>query len=336
HDVLNNPNVKLSKEEKEELTKNGKCSACHTPHNPEFKVLWARKPSRGKTIGEKLCFSCHTKGKMAEKALIGEHSHPIGKEVTEKNLKMIENSKLPIINQMTGHPAKKGEIGVFDCGTCHEPHNGADRKRLTRYVVEEDSPLCTSCHTQQSKVIGTDHDMRVVKKNFKNLLGKEVLKDGVCSACHVPHRAEDDLLWASKVKEITDNRMSNYCLTCHSKEGIAKEKVVTEYYHPRKDVIVKNLDRPGRTGDWPIFTQNGKRVSIGGEIACETCHEPHIWSKWQEKAPRKPVEGNALNSFLRNRDLKGSICVDCHGLDALYRYKLFHTKKVHSEKPSYK
>ncbi len=336
HDILNNPNVKLSKEEKERLTKNGKCSACHTPHNPKFKVLWARKPSRGKTIGEKLCFSCHAKGKMAEKALIGEHSHPIGKEVTEKNFKMIENSKLPIINQMTGHPAKKGEIGVFDCGTCHEPHNGADRKRLTRYVVEGDSPLCTSCHTQQSKVIGTDHDMRVVKKNFKNSLGKEVLKDSVCSACHVPHRAEDDLLWAFKVKDITDNRMSNYCLTCHSKEGIAKEKVVTEYYHPKKDVIVKNLDRPGRAGDWPIFTPNGKRVSIGGEIACETCHEPHIWSKWQEKAPGKPVEGNALNSFLRNRDLKGSICVDCHGLDALYRYKLFHTKKVHSEKPSYK
>ena len=336
HDILNNKEVKLTEKQRKELLKKGKCAACHTPHNPEYKVLWARKPGKGKTIGEKLCFSCHAEGKLAEKATIGKHSHPIGREVTEKNLKMIEESRLPLIDQMTGHPAKKGEVGVFDCATCHEPHNGADKERLTRYTVEGDSALCTACHRQQAKVIGTEHDMRVVKKNFKNALGKEVLKDGVCSACHVPHRAKDDLLWAFDIKKISDNRMSNYCLSCHTKDGIAKEKVVKYYFHPSKDVVVRSFDRPGREGDWPIFTKDGKKVHAGGEIACETCHDPHVWSKWQPKPPGKPVEGNALNSFLRNKDLKGSICVDCHGLDALYRYKLFHTEKVHHKKPSYR
>ena len=129
--------------------------------------------------------------------------------------------------------------------------------------------------------------------------------------------------------------MSDYCLSCHTEGGLGEKKVIKYYYHPSKDVEVKNLDRPGREGDWPLFTKDGRKVSSGGQIACETCHEAHVWSK-QAGAPHKPVEGNVLNSFLRNRTLKGSICVDCHGLDALYRYKFFHDRRAHQEKPSYK
>jgi len=336
HNLLEGKKVNLPDKERKELLKFGPCSACHVPHNPKFKVLWSRKPGKGETIGEKLCGSCHVKGGLAKDRLIGRNSHPIGREVTEKNVGMLKDSKLPLINQWTGHPAKKGEIGIFDCMTCHEPHNGADRKRLIRYTLEGNSLLCTSCHKQQGKVVGTPHDMRIAKKDFKNLLGKKVSKDGVCSACHVPHKAADKLLWATRVKGISGNRMSDYCLNCHSKTGVAKGKVVEYYYHPKKDVVLRNFERPGRQGDWPLFTKDGRKVNVGGEIACETCHDPHVWSKWTGKQPGRLVEGNALNSFLRNKDLRGSICVDCHGLDALFRYKLFHWKKVHSRKPSYK
>jgi predicted CXXCH cytochrome family protein len=336
HDLLHNRNVKLTEKERKELLKEGQCSACHTPHNPKFKVLWAREPGKGETIGEKLCSSCHAKGGLAADKTVGKHTHPIGRKVTEEHLKMIENSRLPLINQMTGHPAKRGETGVMDCMTCHDPHNGADKERLTRYTVAGDSALCTACHVKEGAVIGTPHDMRVANKDFKNLLGESVLKDGVCSACHVPHKAYDDLLWATKVKEVSDNRMSNYCLTCHTEGGVAEDKVVKYYTHPHKDVVLRNFDRPGRKGDWPLFTKDGKEVHVGGEIACETCHDPHVWSKWQKKAPGKPVEGTVINSFLRNRDVSGSICVDCHGLDALYRYKFFHYKQARSQKNDYR
>ena len=336
HDLLNNREVKLTEKERKELLKKGACSACHTPHNPKFKVLWALEPGKGKTIGEKLCSSCHAKGGLAADKTVGKHTHPMGREVTEKNLKMIENSRLPLINQMTGHPAKRGETGVLDCMTCHNPHNGADNERLTRYTVAGDSALCTACHVKEGAVIGTPHDMRVVHKDFKNVLGKSVLKDGVCSACHVPHRAKDSLLWATEIKKVTDNRMSNYCLTCHSKGGVAEDKVVKYYTHPHKDVVLRNFNRPGRQGDWPLFTKSGKEVHVGGEIACETCHDPHVWSKWQKNPPGKPVEGTVINSFLRNRDVSGSICVDCPGLDALYRYKFFHYKQARSGKESYR
>nr|WP_163328137.1 cytochrome c3 family protein [Desulfurobacterium thermolithotrophum] len=330
HDFLKKKN--LPPQERIKIKERGKCSACHTPHNPKFKLLWSRDLGEGETINSRMCGSCHTKGGIAGNKTVGEHTHPIGKKVkSPENIKLVEYSGLPLIDQTTGCPVKNGKSGLMDCVTCHNPHNGADKGRLIRYPIEGDSKLCISCHTQQARVIGTDHDMRVVNKNFKNALGKDVLKDGVCSACHVPHRAKDNLLWAIDVKRITDNKLSNYCLTCHSEDGIAKEKSIKYYFHPSKKegVVIRDINRPGRKGDWPIYDENGKRVKVGGQITCETCHNPHIWSRWSDRGPGKPVEGNITNSFLRNDQLKGSICVDCHGIEALYRYKFFHSKNVH-------
>ena len=334
HDVLNRE-VKIPEKERKELEKSGACSLCHTPHNPEYRVLWSKKVGSGKTVGEKLCNTCHSKGKMAEDKTTGRYTHPIGKKVTEENLKMIRESKLPLINQMTGYPAEKGEPGLFDCTTCHDPHNGADREKLTRYTVAGDASLCTACHVQEGSVVGTEHDMRVSTEDYKNSVGETVEEGGVCSACHIPHRAKNELLWANELKG-NGNITARYCLSCHTKGGVGEKKVVKYYYHPSKDIVVRSFDRPGRKGNWLTFGAKGETVTSGGEITCETCHDPHVWSKWTDKAPGKPVEGSVLNSFLKNKSVSGSICVDCHGLDALYRYKFFHDKRVHSEKPSYK
>ncbi|RUM42568.1 MAG: hypothetical protein DSY34_01670, partial [Desulfurobacterium sp.] len=58
HNLLADKDIKLSDKERKELFKKGSCSACHTPHNPEYKVLWSKKPGKGKTINEKMCSSC--------------------------------------------------------------------------------------------------------------------------------------------------------------------------------------------------------------------------------------------------------------------------------------
>ncbi len=86
-------------------TDKGACLACHTPHNPEYKVLWSKKPAKGRTINERMCGSCHNTTNCAEKL----HT-PV-------------KAGLPLINQMTGHPVKSGETGIVDCVTCHNPHN---------------------------------------------------------------------------------------------------------------------------------------------------------------------------------------------------------------------
>jgi predicted CXXCH cytochrome family protein len=327
HDILRNADVELSRKEREKIEKGGACSACHIPHNPKGKVLWSKKLGDGKTINERMCNSCHTDKGMAKDSTVGKITHPMGKEVKDVTL--------PMIDQFTGLPAKEGIRGVLDCATCHDPHNGADRKRLTRYAVDGESFLCTECHKEEASVSRSEHDMRVVKKNYRNALGKEVLEDGVCSACHIPHRAKGKFLWAFDVKNLDKNVVSNYCLNCHSKGGVGEKKVVKEYSHPSKDVIVRSMYRPGRKGDWITFNKNGKKVKIGGDITCATCHNPHRWSPYS-KAPGKNVEGTVMNSFLRNKTIAGSICVDCHGIDALYRYKFFHDKRAHEENPSYR
>jgi len=328
HDVLNSKNAKLSVKERKRIEKGGPCSACHVPHNPKWKVLWSRKLGKGKTVNERMCSSCHVKGGMADKSTVGKITHPMGEEV--------KNVSLPMIDQFTGLPAKKGIKGVLDCATCHDPHNGADRKRLIRYTIEGDSYICVECHKAEGSIVATEHDMRVLNRSYRNALGEDVLKDGVCSACHVPHRAKGKFLWAFDTKKLDRNTVSNYCLNCHSKDGIGKKKVVKFYRHPSRDIVVRSAYRPGRMGKWPTFSKDGKKVKFGGDITCATCHDPHSWYSGSKRGPGRNVEGTVTNSFLRNRTVAGSICVDCHGIDALYRYKFFHDKRAHEEKPSYR
>ncbi|GEM_PF-893183 len=306
----------LPKKEKEIVSKFGKCALCHTPHNPKYKLLWSLSPAKGKTIGEKLCLTCHQKGGIAPD--IGNHSHPIGMVS-----KTVQSSKLPLIDQDTGLPSSTGKM---DCATCHDPHGGKDGKYLTRKPVAGNSELCISCHKKESKVIGTPHDLRIAGN-------KEVERKGVCSACHIPHKAQDIYLWSIPVKKVSYNVMNDLCLSCHSNKGEAKDKPIRYYFHPSKDIKISSIDRPGREGNWPIYDENGKEVKEKGAIVCETCHDPHVWASGNSKAPNRIVEGNIENSFLRNSDLKGSICIDCHGIEALVRYKLFHNKNVHAEHP---
>jgi hypothetical protein len=40
------------------------------------------------------------------------------------------------------------------------------------------------------------------------------------------------------------------------------------------------------------------------------------------------VEGTPLNSFLRTEGIKGTFCVDCHGMNALPKFKYFHDKNI--------
>ena len=72
-----------------------------------------------------------------------------------------------------------------------------------------------------------------------------------------------------------------------------------------------------------IDKKTGKESNVGN-ISCPTCHNAHQWSPLRkEKGSNKNLEGNATNSFLRNVSYN-NICIDCHGMDALFRYKYYH------------
>ncbi|GDX85309.1 hypothetical protein LBMAG43_13510 [Methylococcaceae bacterium] len=106
------------------------------------------------------------------------------------------------------------------------------------------------------------------------------------------------------------------------------------FNHPHKDMVLRSDKKI-----MPLLNAKEKIDDIGG-IACKTCHEPHFWSaKIQKNALQsKPktilslgqtdnVEGSPLNSFLRTEGVKGTFCVDCHGMNALPKFKYFHDKE---------
>jgi hypothetical protein len=74
----------------------------------------------------------------------------------------------------------------------------------------------------------------------------------------------------------------------------------------------------------PVFADNGKRDKLGF-ITCPTCHNVHQWrSAKAEPGPGVNEEGDVFSSFLRARSTQDVLCADCHGTDAIFRYKYFH------------
>jgi len=81
-----------------------------------------------------------------------------------------------------------------------------------------------------------------------------------------------------------------------------------------------------------VFNKKGEN-DILGSITCATCHEAHIWT-WKKGSRYRPMgnpEGNQMNSFLRFDEVTG-MCSACHGVEALPRFKYYHTNKYRNEK----
>ena len=86
----------------------------------------------------------------------------------------------------------------------------------------------------------------------------------------------------------------------------------------------------------PVFDAGGA-IDDAGVISCPTCHDPHQWSaKAAMEGPGRNTEGDARSSFLRVANSEQFLCADCHGQDALFRYKYFHGKTSRKAYPLYR
>ena len=104
------------------------------------------------------------------------------------------------------------------------------------------------------------------------------------------------------------------CLACHNDESVAKDTAIKDFTHPYQDLIL-------RSKVLPVLDKHEK-ISDFGRIACITCHNPHKWQPREQQD--KEEQGNILNSFLRQKGIKDTFCVDCHGLEARLKYKYYH------------
>lgn len=324
HPVNVKPDSPMKQHDKE--VKLVTCQSCHNVHsgNPDTALL-----DKGIKEAEALCQTCHTRQHAKDK------QEAQRKGVHPMNVKLDEAVEI-----VAGK--KTREIG---CLTCHSVHNG---KPDTAALVETDKEgqLCSHCHQGKQAIVGSDHDLRITAKNKTNRFGEKPTKIGVCGSCHTLHKGDSNPPHLSSVTSVIEDfadhelqhsalREDKLCINCHQNQGIADKKIVKYFTHPSNDIVMRS--------DKNIMPLLNKKEEIDdiGEIACKTCHDPHFWSaniqaKALKSAPKsvlslgqtENVEGSPLNSFLRTEGVKNTFCVECHGINALPKFKYFHDKKT--------
>lgn len=313
----------------------GPCLACHEVHgtlgNQRFARLLAKE---GGDEVERLCRTCHASDREAGDALLTGASHPVGVAPAASGVQ----TKLPLVKPR----GKSAKAAVMTCATCHDPHrwspdgtperapfaSGDGATSFLRVPSAPDSTLCTECHTRQAYVEGTDHDMQVSAPKATNIDGVTTKKAGTCSACHVPHGAQEAAaLWARQIVPTEGvGRAGEECLSCHSGGRPASRKVPDALTHP--DVTIPDPSRIGKGPAFPVFDPETGRRQNAGAMSCPSCHQAHQWNvRAAEAGHGEPAEGDALTSFLRSRSL-ALPCKDCHGRDALYLYQHFHDERA--------
>ncbi|MDX1778744.1 MAG: hypothetical protein R3339_07675, partial [Thermodesulfobacteriota bacterium] len=317
----------------------GPCSPCHLAHKGSGKMMWARKESLDLGPGA-FCLSCHVSGESGEEKLPLDFSHPM--DITGSNLKFTR-SKMKI-----------------RCTTCHDLHNPLPRyddpakghvdSKFLRYSNVEPSGVCIDCHPRYGLVEDTDHDLRLTAPDFKNVYGETPEQGGVCSPCHVAHKAGDPrYLWSASLgpsmidgwnQSYTgeESMMTMLCTGCHSKGKCAEKHIPLFGLHPREKVKVVeasgSITFETARDEFPIYTDEGY-LAANGNIVCATCHNPHQWDPSREaKGPGKPAvldEGDATNSFLRPH-LHDKYCTECHGEESIVKFKYFHDQQGRQKK----
>ena len=203
---------------------------------------------------------------------------------------------------------------------------------------DDNSTLCINCHKSNRTVIDTDHDMKVTAPDEKNFLGQTVFDAGPCSACHLVHNAVlNAYLWAKDPGDGQEVTMI-LCTSCHQKGKSAEKKAPKDLIHPlmdanKLDIVVTDLGRGKKNlkNYFRIFSIDGKR-DRNGIISCPSCHNAHRWSyQNNSKGIGKNIEGDATNSFLINKNVTSGVCIDCHSIDAVYRYKYYHIDRMRKD-----
>lgn len=323
----------------------GPCMHCHTPHNAKGEALWARNTGTAETPIAAMCSDCHKNNGLAENKLPGKHMHPLG--VDSKQIK--HDKQIPFYNEQGKRDHKNGKV---DCASCHNPHqwdpknadnkapeisniDGTTETSFLRKTANENSELCISCHNDKKSIIGTDHDLSVTAPGALNVLQQKKSNSGVCGQCHIPHQSKDPLyLWARVLSDEGDP-VERRCRSCHDQSKIASAKVPDQAKHPQQiNIWSAKLRRQIYGKDVPQiipFNKQGRPTEFGA-ITCASCHNPHQWqANSAQPGSGKNLEGDAMNSFLRNNDSKNIVCEDCHGKDSIYRYKYFHTDGAHEK-----
>ncbi|MGD8910107.1 MAG: cytochrome c3 family protein, partial [Chromatiales bacterium] len=298
------------------------CRSCHRAHGGgegSASLVVAGREMAG------LCASCHP----------GQHAESLD----EARRKGVHPVNVDLEERVT---IEEKEITRLDCLSCHSVHGGVPQ---TPSLVMESygGGLCEQCHDAETKVTDTPHDLRTGENESKNRLDETPKQAGLCGSCHSMHRVKDELPYLFVGARLPGSEGSSHltrdrlCQSCHQEGAGGEKHVVTAFTHPYRDLVMRSDSEI-----MPLLDKN-EQVDEGGQIACITCHNPHVWSSRRDEKPyrEKPEgalddhEGTVLDSFLRPERAEGGFCVECHGLEVRIKYKYYHDKRSRPERAKY-
>jgi len=256
------------------------CESCHTPHSPKEQKLLIYY-----LTDSKLCSTCHDDKVNADNSLYlkGMLNHPIN--ITHEDggeiVKAVQDGAI------------YGPNNEVICLTCHSPHKGETESLLIK--ENKDSELCLDCHKKKSTVIDSKHDMHLVK-GFVTKDGKTAQQKGTCESCHKPHG------WSLNLPSYGQDMISKACISCHSENGYAPKKVISEnlFNHPvsksLKDDMLKSENLPLFGNITKFLTEIFTGEETKSMVTCATCHDVHAKDE----------------NFLRVEAKSGALCTTCH------------------------
>jgi predicted CXXCH cytochrome family protein len=199
------------------------------------------------------------------------------------------------------------------CATCHDIHRNEPDSKLLR-AARSNSELCLACHTEAGRLLGTPHDLRKSAPEARNIRNEVAAASGPCGSCHLVHPpAATGETWAQHLPP-GNHAGKGPCTCCHAPGQCAQERIPRYADHPA--VALWNRTVRGEPGYMPTFDEHG-RPSATGVISCPTCHQMHA------SGSTVATEGES-SSRMFLRAAPQTLCVDCHGVEALWRFLYYH------------
>ncbi len=319
------------------------CLPCHRVHNAAAPGLWfvplpEARSDFDREVSSRKCLTCH--GHESFRRIREEMGHPIGRPMKTEYLPKPEDR----IRLGKIAPDEGGVRDVVICTTCHLSHGVRNPDGSVTLFAGGGLPegdLCVACHSDKARMRGSPHDFRFRKDDLFRPDEGRSLKYGECAGCHTNHDApiEQGLIAFSVAPpEGRGNPEDMFCLHCHLDPRIRQGEDVKFYVHPSAQEVKENLAHRkafegGRPEDRPGEPEG--RASGGYEtifrIRCTTCHDNHRWTPLP-KGEAASATTTEMTSFLRGSEIAQTLCANCHGEEALYRYRFYHHDRAFKEK----
>ena len=188
---------------------------------------------------------------------------------------------------------------------------------------------------------GSPHDFRSRKGDAFRPDDGRSLTYGECAGCHTNHDAAIEqglIVFSVAPPEGRGNPEDMFCLHCHLDPRIGLGDEVKFYVHPSGPELMENLEHRKAFEGGPPADRPGepqRRAPEGYEaifrIRCTTCHDNHRWTPLP-KGEAASATTTEMTSFLRGSGIAQTLCANCHGAEALYRYRFYHHDRAFKQK----